>query len=162
MTSGAHAWLIDQRWAKAYPLADLTTIGRGAECTIMLRDPAVSRRHAEIDREGEAYVLRAMGSAGTMLNGVRVATECVLQEGDLIEIAFTTLRFTNLAPTGEMFVVPRDSVYSRDKLDVPTRATLHRMHPITLIARWRRYWHVMLALLLVVLVLAICAPLGSG
>lgn len=157
MTSGAQAWLIDQRWAKAYPLAEETTIGRGPESTVVLRDPAVSRRHAQIMREGEAYVLRAMGSAGTLLNGVRVATECVLQEGDLIEISFTVLRFTKLAPTGEMFVVPRDAVHSRDQLDVPTRATLHGMHPITLMARWRRYWHVLLALFLVVLVLTICA-----
>ena len=161
MTSGAQAWLVDQRWAKAYPLADLTTIGRGADSTIVLRDPAVSRRHAEIAREGEAHVLRAMGSAGTTLNGVRVATDCVLQEGDLIEIAFTTLRFTKLAPTGEMFVVRRDAVHSRDRLDVPTRETLHRLHPITLMSRWRRYWHVLLALLLVVLVLTICAPWGG-
>lgn len=157
MTSGAHAWLIDQRWAKAYPLAEVTTIGRGAESAVVLRDPAVSRRHAEITREGEAWVLRAMGSSGTLLNGVRVTTDCVLQEGDLIEIAFTVLRFTKLAPTGEMFVVPKDAVYSRDRLDVPTRATLHRLHPITLISRWQRYWHVLLVLLLVVLVLTICA-----
>lgn len=157
MTSGAHAWLIDQRWAKAYPLAESTTVGRGADCTVVLRDPAVSRRHAEITQEGEAYVLRSMGSAGTTLNGVRVATNCVLQEGDLIEIAFTILRFTKLAPTGEMFVVPRDAVYSRDRIELPTRPTLHGMHPITLIARWQRYWHILLALLIVVLVLAICA-----
>lgn len=157
MTSGAQAWLIDQRWAKAYPLAESTTVGRGPECTVVLRDPAVSRRHAEITREGDAYVLRSMGSAGTTLNGVRVATDCVLQEGDLIEIAFTILRFTKLAPTGEMFVVPKDAIYSRDRLDVPTRATLHRLHPITLVSRWRRYWHILLALLLVVLVLTICA-----
>jgi pSer/pThr/pTyr-binding forkhead associated (FHA) protein len=157
MTSGAQAWLIDQRWAKAYPLAESTTVGRGAECTVVLRDPAVSRRHAEISREGEAYVLRSMGSAGTTLNGVRVATDCVLEEGDLIGIAFTVLRFTKLAPTGEMFVVPRDAVHSRDRIELPTRPTLHGMHPITLIARWRRYWHILVALLLVVLVLAICA-----
>jgi pSer/pThr/pTyr-binding forkhead associated (FHA) protein len=162
MTSGAQAWLIDQRWAKAYPLAEITSIGRGAESTIVLRDPAVSRRHAEITREGDAYVLRAMGSAGTTLNGVRVATDCVLQENDLIEIAFTILRFTQLAPTGEMFVVPRDSVYSRDRINVPTRATLHRLHPITLISRWQRYWHLLLGLLLVILALAICAPAGTG
>lgn len=157
MTSGAHAWLVDQRSAKAYPLAEEATIGRGGESTVVLRDPAVSRRHAEITREGDAYVLRAMGSAGTLLNGVRVATDCVLQEGDLIEIAFTTLRFTKLAPTGEMFVVPREAVYARARVEPPTRATLHRLHPITLMSRWRRYWHLLLALLLVVLVLTICA-----
>jgi pSer/pThr/pTyr-binding forkhead associated (FHA) protein len=157
VTSGAHAWLVDQRWAKAYPLEETTTIGRGADSTIILRDPAVSRAHAEIRREKDSWVLQALGSSGTLLNEVRVSTDCVLQEGDLIEIAYSTFRFTLRAPTGEMFVVPRDAAHSADRISVPTRATLHSMHPITLISRWRKYWHVILVLLLVVMVLAICA-----
>lgn len=153
----SNAWVIDQRWMKAYPLTDVTLIGRGPESTVLLRDPAVSRAHAEIRREGNAWILKSVGTAGTNLNGVRVSTDCVLQEGDLIEIALTTLRFTQRAPTGEMFVVRRDAVHTPDGVDVPTRPTLHGMHPITLIARWQKYWHLLLGLLLIVLVLAICA-----
>jgi pSer/pThr/pTyr-binding forkhead associated (FHA) protein len=155
--SGADAWLVDERWFKAYPLASRTTIGRSANSTIILRDPAVSRVHAEVRREALGFVLRARGSAGTKVNGVRVGGECALQEGDVIEIAYSNLRFTQRAPTGEMFVVSRDPVANVDSLDVPTRATLHAMHPITLAARWRRWWHYLAIAALVLLVIAICA-----
>ena len=39
MTSGAEAWLVDDRWGKAYPITEDTTIGRGSACAIILRDP---------------------------------------------------------------------------------------------------------------------------
>ncbi len=158
MTSGASAWLIDQRWFKAYPLSgETTTIGRGPDSTIILRDPAVSRTHAEVRQEGADYTLRVLGSSGTNVNGVRVDSSCKLNEGDLIEIAFSGLRFTTRAPTGEMFVVPRDVVVTSDRHEVPTRATLHSMHPITLASRAKQHWHFVLVALLVLLVIAICA-----
>lgn len=157
MTSGADAWLVDERWFKAYPLAERTTIGRSAHSTIILRDPAVSRVHAEVRRDGITYVLQAQGSSGTKVNGARVGDEFVLQEGDVIEIAFTNLRFTTHAPTGEMFVVSRDRAASSDQLDAPTRATLRSMHPITLMSRWRQWWHLAVIAALVLLVVAICA-----
>lgn len=157
MTSGADAWLVDERWFKAYPLGADTTLGRGAENTIILRDPAVSRLHAEIKKHQSGYVLHTYGSSGTKLNGIRVDAESPLQESDVIEIAFTTLRFTMQAPTGEMFVVPRDIATSGDRHEAATRATLHAMHPVAIASRWRSYWHLLLGALLVIFVLAICA-----
>jgi len=157
MTSGASAWLIDERWFKAYPLGASTTIGRGPQSTIILRDPAVSRTHAEVRNEEGSFVLHAQGSSGTKVNDVRVNTSCTLREGDVVEIAFSTLRFTTHAPTGEMFVVPRDAIVTSDRHEVPTRATLHGMHPITMAARWRQYWHIVLIAALILLVVAICA-----
>jgi pSer/pThr/pTyr-binding forkhead associated (FHA) protein len=157
VTSGADAWLVDERWFKAYPIADRTTIGRGADCTIILRDPAVSRVHAEVKKDGMAYVLVSHGSSGTRMNGTRVTGACVLEEGDVIEIAFSNLRFTTHAPTGEMFVVRRDSATTMDAIDEPTRATLHALHPITIAARWRRWWHIVLVAALILLVVTICA-----
>lgn len=156
MTSGAEAWLVDDRWGKAYPLVEDTTIGRGSNCEIILRDPAVSRTHAVVNRRGVDYVLHAIGGSGTNVNGVGVSGETVLREGDVVEIALTSLRFTMRAPTGEMFVVSRDYPLPADR-EGPTRATLHAMHPITLYGRWRTYWHVFLALMLIIGVLAICA-----
>jgi pSer/pThr/pTyr-binding forkhead associated (FHA) protein len=151
--SGADAWLVDERWFKAYPLDDHTTIGRAAESTIILRDPAVSRHHAEVKKEKAGYVLRALGSSGVMLNGKPVGAESILREGDVLEIAFSTLRFTTKAPTNEMFVIPRDTPTFLDKLQGPTRATLHSMHPITLAHRWRRHWHLIAGLILIVAML---------
>jgi pSer/pThr/pTyr-binding forkhead associated (FHA) protein len=132
------AWLVDERWAKAYPLREDVSIGRGSENTIILRDPAVSRLHAEVKRDAGRYVLHAHGSSGTKVNGVRVGAECDLHEDDVIEIAFSKLRFTTKAPTSEMFVIRRDAPTAGDEQDVPTRMTLHALDPITLVSRFRR------------------------
>ncbi len=160
MTSGADAWLVDERWFKAYPLGERTTIGRSSESTIIMRDSAVSRMHAEVRRDGIAYVLHSRGSSGTKVNGAQVGDECALQEGDIIEIAFSRLRFTSHAPTGEMFVVRRDPRGSADALDLPTRATIRPERPMALI--WRRWWHLALLAALVLLVITICAGRTPG
>lgn len=145
----ARAWLVDERWEKAYELHESTTIGRGASSAIILRDPAVSRLHAEVYRTGNSFVLRALGSSGTSVNGMRMGSECELHEGDKIEIAFTTLRFTAKAPTSEMFVLDHDRPTEQDNQEGPTRATLRAVkrppvfgeyHPrtsiLTRLARW--------------------------
>jgi len=120
----ADAWLVDDRWSKAYALAGECHIGRGAGSSIILRDPVISRRHASVSKRGEDYVIESLGTAGTKVNGESVTTERVLREGDIIEIAFTTLRFTLMAPTGEMFVVARDTPTTIDQMEGPTRATV--------------------------------------
>jgi pSer/pThr/pTyr-binding forkhead associated (FHA) protein len=162
MTSGADAWLVDDRWGKAYPLTEVeTTIGRGQPSVIIIRDPAVSRSHARIRREGVNFVLSVSGASGTSLNGEPVTDEVTLAEGDTIEIALTALRFTFHAPTGEMFVVSRDHPVQPALEEAPTRATLHAMHPITLASRsytrMRAYWHFTLVVLLTIAVLGLCA-----
>ena len=162
MTSGADAWLVDDRWGKAYALTEPeTTIGRGQPSTVIIRDPAVSRAHAVVRRTGSSYVLSASGAAGTSVNGQPVTGDRALVEGDTIEIALTALRFTFSAPTGEMFVVSRDHPVHPDLEEAPTRATLHAMHPITLASRsytrLRGYWHFVLVIGLTVAVLALCA-----
>lgn len=153
MTSGADAWLVDERWFKAYPLVGDTTIGRSAKCTIILRDPAVSRIHAEVKKQPNGYVLQPRGSSATTLNGTRVSSANVLQQGDVIEIGVTTLRFTFNAPTGEMFVVSRDYPVPSDRAEAPTRPTLHAMHPITLASRVSVFWRRILVVLLLIAML---------
>lgn len=114
------AWLIDEHWGKAYPIADRASIGRGAENKIILRDQSVSRLHAEITRDGDRYVLRSLGSSATRINGTTVAAPHELAEGDLIEIAFSELRFTRKSPTADLLVVARDSLAPTDALEAPT------------------------------------------
>ena len=68
-------------------------IGRLPECAVVLGDPNVSRRHAEVRRAGDAVVVTDLGSTnGTKVNGARV-TERVLEDGDDITVGTTTLRF---------------------------------------------------------------------
>jgi pSer/pThr/pTyr-binding forkhead associated (FHA) protein len=68
-------------------------IGRLPECTVVLGDPNVSRRHAEVRRQGADVVVVDLGSTnGTRVNGVPVR-ERPLADGDEIMVGTTTLRF---------------------------------------------------------------------
>ena len=63
----------------------LITLGRATECTVPIRDRYLSRRHAEIVRDGEGWMVRDCGSVnGTLLNGSRVAGSAPLRRGDKI------------------------------------------------------------------------------
>jgi pSer/pThr/pTyr-binding forkhead associated (FHA) protein len=116
------AWLVDERWQKAYPIASPLSIGRGPDNAVILRDPAVSRVHAMVCGEANDYLLRSFGASGTIVNGSPAGGECVLHEGDRIAIASSTLRFTRQAPDQEMIVLPHDTPVSLDRLAPATRA----------------------------------------
>lgn len=71
----------------------LVTIGRGPDNTVFLPDPTVSKRHARIVRAENEFELEDAGSRnGTRLNGKPVKHQS-LQDGDLVQIGTTTLRF---------------------------------------------------------------------
>ena len=64
----------------------LTTTGRATDADIFLDDVTVSRRHANIHRDGDVFVIRDAGSLnGTYVNGERVA-EAKLHSGDEIQV----------------------------------------------------------------------------
>ena len=68
-------------------------LGRLPECEITLNDPQVSRRHAEIRRDFDAFRLVDLGSTnGTLVNGSRVG-EHLLEDGDEIRVGTAVLRF---------------------------------------------------------------------
>jgi hypothetical protein len=72
---------------------DPLVIGRLPECVIVLNDPNVSRRHAEIRRVGSEVHLVDLGSTnGSKVNGAPVR-EQRLKDGDEITIGTSTLRF---------------------------------------------------------------------
>ena len=78
-------------------LGDLARLGRADDSDIILRDRFVSSHHAEIVREGDAYVLRDLASTnGTFCNGLRVSRETPLHEGDRIGIGTTVFGFHQL------------------------------------------------------------------
>lgn len=64
-----------------------TTIGREAVNNVPLADPEVSRRHARITYQEGRYVLEDLGSTnGTFVNGRRIASPTILNEGDVIDV----------------------------------------------------------------------------
>ncbi|MBN2045230.1 MAG: FHA domain-containing protein [Anaerolineales bacterium] len=74
--------------------ADLSTIGRKLDNTIVLSSQSVSRYHAEIVLINGEYFLRDLNSSsGTYLNERRIAYPVALQSGDKITMADIELFF---------------------------------------------------------------------
>ena len=100
------AFLVDGVDRKAYPLVKKSVnIGRDAASQVLLKDPSVSRFHADVKAEAGQHVLYSMGSAGTTINGRRVSGPQLLEEGDKIEVGGSTLVFTRQALPQGMEVV---------------------------------------------------------
>lgn len=69
------------------------TIGRLPDCDVVLDDRNVSRRHAEVRRDGNGYLVVDLDSTnGTRVNGAGVK-ERRLADGDTITVGTTTIRF---------------------------------------------------------------------
>ena len=65
--------------------ADTTILGREAINEVVLFDPEVSRRHAQIIFQGGRYVIEDLGSTnGTFVNESRITVPTPLSNGDLI------------------------------------------------------------------------------
>jgi hypothetical protein len=73
--------------------SEIVFVGRGLDCAIRTDDGMVSRKHSQIRREGERYVVEDLGSSnGTLLNDVRVQKQ-VLGNNDIIKCGSLTIRF---------------------------------------------------------------------
>ena len=70
-----------------------TLIGRSPECEVFLDDVTVSRRHAELVRDGETFSIRDLGSLnGTYVNRRRIES-AVLEDDDEVQIGKYRLTF---------------------------------------------------------------------
>lgn len=77
-----------------FSLGTHTILGRAAESDVVIDDPYVSARHAEVTRTGAGYKLRDLGSTnGTYVNGRRIWGERVLRPGDRVRLGDTILKF---------------------------------------------------------------------
>ena len=87
--------LIDHQSGRQYTAtAPGAMIGRErSQGGIVLRDPNVSRRHAQLEFDGRSWHIRDLQSTnGTLVNDVDV-DECILRDGDLITIGLMNLEF---------------------------------------------------------------------
>ena len=77
---------------KFHPLVKaVISIGRRLENDLVIDDPRVSRRHAEIRANEGHYVLVDLSSTGgTFVNGTRVS-ECIIYPNDTISLGGVTL-----------------------------------------------------------------------
>jgi len=83
---------------------DQINVGRSKENDIVIDNIAVSRRHAQIEKqEGKGYVLRDLNSSnGTLLNNVQIdANDHALQDGAVIGIGKFEIVIKGLSQTAE-------------------------------------------------------------
>ncbi len=71
------------------------TIGRSSECTIVLDDLTISRRHADIIWTPEGYVLSDSASTSGIYVNDRKVHQHLLEDGDRIRIGSMLMEFTS-------------------------------------------------------------------
>jgi hypothetical protein len=73
--------------------ADTVTVGRLADCDVVLKDRGASRKHAQLRFRDGAWTLTDLGSTnGTRLNGQTVQSR-ELADGDRVTIGTTVIEF---------------------------------------------------------------------
>jgi pSer/pThr/pTyr-binding forkhead associated (FHA) protein len=87
---------------KTFPLSPVDTlIGRSCVCDVQLPDAGVSRRHARITRQGDAFVVDDLASRhGTSVGDVAVNATRLLLPGDVLRVGPVFLRL-HLVPVTE-------------------------------------------------------------
>jgi pSer/pThr/pTyr-binding forkhead associated (FHA) protein len=76
-----------------FPSEERTLIGRSPECDIFLDDVTVSRRHAELVRDGDTFTITDLGSLnGTFVNRKRIES-ARLEDDDEVQIGKYRLTF---------------------------------------------------------------------
>ena len=68
-------------------------IGRSRECDVVLSDPNVSRRHAELRRDGDGWRVVDLGSTNGVKVNRRRVSEAGLRPGDTITLGVTDMTF---------------------------------------------------------------------
>jgi diguanylate cyclase (GGDEF)-like protein len=99
-----------------------TIVGRGSQADLVLRDEIASRQHAEIMHlcvEGdctEYYVNDLDSTNGTFLNGTKVTSQQLLQDGDKIKIGNHLVKFAMLDESEAEFQEKLHQMTQRDEL----------------------------------------------
>jgi len=99
-------------------------LGRSSASDLRLQHPSISRRHAQLLRQGDRLVLKDLGSQnGTYVNRVRLNTERELFSGDEIALGNALLRIRGPGPTPARPPIP----YSRTPSSLRARMSGQRM-----------------------------------
>lgn len=96
------------------------SLGRATECTIPIRDRYLSRRHAEIVFEANAWFVRDCGSVnGTTLNGSRLKVPVPLRPGDRIALGDSEVIFEQDEISSQSQLIALDSDSHAKNLAIP-------------------------------------------
>jgi pSer/pThr/pTyr-binding forkhead associated (FHA) protein len=122
------SYLVYEIERRAYPLSDAPfTIGRDASSGIVIREPAVSRSHAEVRAEGDGFVINPTGATGTRVNGQPVSEATKLTDGDRIEIGSVEITYregrlplgVSVVDTASPLLQPADAMNRRSTITNP-------------------------------------------
>jgi diguanylate cyclase (GGDEF)-like protein len=101
---------------------EVTIVGRGSQADLVLRDEIASRQHAEIrclsmeDDCVEYYVCDLDSTNGTFLNGAKVTSQQLLQDGDKIKVGNHLIKFAMLDDSETEFQEKLHEMTQRDEL----------------------------------------------
>jgi pSer/pThr/pTyr-binding forkhead associated (FHA) protein len=112
---------------------DSYIIGREAGAEIVIEDPQVSRRHAQLTRQGTSYLIEDIGSTnGTYVNGKRVTAPVLLSNGDMIGLADTVVLVvqapvvagddTTVVSDAAHYALPTQPAFMPPKVQQPVQA----------------------------------------
>lgn len=77
-----------------YSLVSNVTIGRSGSNKITIKDPYISKKHAEIIKDNDEYFIEDLKSAnGTFLNNEEIMDAAILKNGDTITIGSINFLF---------------------------------------------------------------------
>jgi pSer/pThr/pTyr-binding forkhead associated (FHA) protein len=69
---------------------DSVVIGRGTECDVVIHDLKASRRHCQLTRKPDGFLLEDLGSSnGTVVNGVKIGEPILLKSNQTFQIGDT-------------------------------------------------------------------------
>ena len=87
-----------------------TTMGRLPDSDVVVDEPGVSRRHAEIFHTGDGFYLRDLSTTnGTFLNGIYLGKfQSPLRDGDQICLAKTDISFIFRSDMSKTMQVPME------------------------------------------------------
>ena len=103
------------------------TIGRSANNSIIINDPEISRRQAQILPREDTFFIEDLGSTnGTFVNGIRLNQPMALNHGDTIEFGDTIrLRYWAVGLASEIIYSPADDVITPALPPEPVPAYAH-------------------------------------
>jgi adenylate cyclase len=105
--SSETAWLECRVTGKRLALEEFAVVGRGPAVGVRLEDAGVSREHASLRRKDGAWWVMDMGSAnGTFVNGLPVAANTRIKDGD--EVSFGPARYVFRDPVSRVQMVADD------------------------------------------------------
>ncbi|MFL5612883.1 MAG: FHA domain-containing protein [Gemmatimonadaceae bacterium] len=112
--------LIDARRNAALSLDRVSTgIGSDDSNALVIDTASATSFHAEVRREAGGHVLRAPQSASVTLNGRPFSTPKLLEEGDEIEIAQQSFRYTRAPLPETLTAAPQHRITNTSEMNVP-------------------------------------------